>query len=122
MNDPSPIRTRVITFDRTLDVANAPDLRDALAATAGAAAAHVVLDLRGVDFADSTGLSVLLNAARRNTASGRHLVVVCGPGPVMRLLELTALTQTLNVVATVDDAHGLIGRAAAGPFRSHPVG
>ena len=112
-----PIETRVIAFDRALDLAGAPELREALKSAAGPPPAHVIIDLRGADFADSAGLSVLLNAARRSSVSGRHLVVVCAPGPVLRLLELTALAQTLNVVATLDAAHGVIARAAAGPFR-----
>lgn len=120
MNDADLTRTRVIALDRALDLAGAPELREALKSAAGPPPVHVIIDLRGADFADSAGLSVLLNAARRSIASGRHLVVVCSPGPVLRLLELTALTQTLNVVATMDAAHGVIERAAAGPFRPPP--
>jgi anti-anti-sigma factor len=107
----------VIAFGRALDLAGAPELREALKSAAGPPPAHVILDLRGADFADSAGLSVLLNASRRSIASARHLVVVCSPGPVLRLLEMTALTQTLNVVATIEAAQDVIERAAAGPFR-----
>lgn len=106
---------RVVTLTGPLDIAGGPALTSALAEVD--IDAHLVVDLREVGFADSTGLSILLNAARRRVANGRHFVVACRPGPVLRLLELTALTQTLNVVDSVDAARAVIDRAVMGPFR-----
>jgi anti-anti-sigma factor len=50
----------------------------------------VVIDLRGVDFLDSSGLRSLL--ALRNDAKRNHhqLVLVPGPPPVRRVFHLTA--------------------------------
>jgi anti-sigma B factor antagonist len=122
MTDAGLPPTRVIAFAKALDIEGAPELKAALEQDAGAPRSHLVLDLRDAGFADSTGLSILLNAARRSAAAGCHLVVVCEPGPVLRLLELTALTQTLNVVDSLDAAHAVIERAAAGPFRRPSAG
>lgn len=122
MTDAGLPPTRVIAFAEALDIEGAPGLKAALEQDAGAPRSHLVLDLRDAGFADSTGLSLLLNAARRRAAAGCHLVVVCEPGPVLRLLELTALTQTLNVVDSLDAAHAVIERAAAGPFRRPSAG
>jgi len=63
----------------------------------------VIVDLRGVDFVDSAGLHILLNAKRRLTRRGRALSVVCKPGPVRRVFELAKLVETLDVVSELPD-------------------
>ncbi|UTI63313.1 STAS domain-containing protein [Paraconexibacter antarcticus] len=108
---------RVVTATGPLDIAGGPRLKSSLAQDPTEADTHLIVDLREVEFADSTGLSILLNAARRRVAGGRHFVVVCRSGPVLRLLELTALTQTLRVVGSVEEARKLIQQAVGGPYR-----
>jgi anti-anti-sigma factor len=61
----------------------------------------LVLDLSKLDFIDSTGLEVLLRAARRAHDSGRRLIVARPSRYVRRLLEMTAIDQTLDVVEDV---------------------
>ena len=56
------------------------------------------IDLRALQFIDSAGLHVLLNSQRRLTRQGRRLQVICADGPVLRSIQLTRLTETLNVV------------------------
>lgn len=63
----------------------------------------VVVDLRATEFMDSSGLSMLLGVHRRLTQRGRGLTVVCGPGPVRRVIELSRLTETLGVVPSLDE-------------------
>jgi anti-sigma B factor antagonist len=58
---------------------------------------EVIVDLSQTTFLDSVGLHVLLNAARRLTRRSRRLRVLCGPGPVRRVIELARLGETLNV-------------------------
>ena len=61
----------------------------------------LVLDLSKLDFIDSTGLEVLLRAARRAHDSGRRLIVARPSRYVRRLLEMTAIDQSLDVVEDV---------------------
>jgi anti-anti-sigma factor len=61
----------------------------------------LVIDLSELDFIDSTGLEVLLRAARRAEDSGRRLIVAKPSRYVRRLLELTAIDQSLDVVEDV---------------------
>jgi anti-anti-sigma factor len=61
----------------------------------------LVLDLSQLDFIDSTGLEVVLRAARRAHDSGRRLIVARPSRYVRRLLELTAIDQSLDVVEDV---------------------
>lgn len=61
----------------------------------------VVLDLSALDFIDSTGLEVILRAARRAEDNGGRLVVQRPSSYVKRLLEMTAIDQSLDVVEDV---------------------
>ena len=70
---------------------------------------HVVLDLSGVAFMDSSGLGVLLNAHRRMTRARRKLHLVVPDGPVRRLLRQTDLDTTFSVHARRKDAERALG-------------
>jgi anti-sigma B factor antagonist len=51
---------------------------------------RIVVDLRGVEFMDSTGLRLLIGLQRAAQREGRALSLVPGPRPVQRIFELTA--------------------------------
>ncbi len=50
---------------------------------------HVVVDLRDVEFIDSTGLRTLLSVRNGAMRERRRLLVVPGPPRVQRIFELT---------------------------------
>ena len=56
----------------------------------------VVLDLTKVEFFDSTGLQILLDADIRAAANGHALVVAPGDGEVARVFELTQVADRLT--------------------------
>jgi anti-sigma B factor antagonist len=64
---------------------------------------QLIVDLRGVDFIDSTGIGVLIRAHQRAEASGRRFAVVRGGGQVQRVLSLTGLADRLSVADTEVD-------------------
>jgi anti-anti-sigma factor len=57
------------------------------------------LDLRGLEYVDSTGLSAIIEANKRSEAEiGRRArLLITEDGPVRRMLELTLLHLTLDV-------------------------
>ena len=57
----------------------------------------LVLDLRGVGFIDSTGLSLLLNADARARRQRRRVTIVSGTGSARRIMRTVALDQILDV-------------------------
>lgn len=63
-----------------------------------AAEKRVVLDLRRLQFVDSTGLHALLRADRRLSEAGGQLTLVRGPRAVERLFALTGLDTRLHIV------------------------
>jgi len=75
--------------------------REAIEQAESAQAALLVLDLSALDFLDSTGLEVILRAARRAHDTGRRLIVQKPSRYVKRLLELTAIDQSLDIVDDV---------------------
>jgi anti-sigma B factor antagonist len=111
-----------------VDVLTAPKLAGALVRILHTARGDVVVDLNDTLFIDSAGLHVLLNVQRRLTRRGRKLQVICGSGPVRRVIELARLVDTLNVVdeqrRRSQGAHGAIQAqlpARGGPS-AHPPG
>ena len=58
----------------------------------------LVIDLKGLSFIDSTGLSVLLAAAERARGQGRRLVVVRPPLPALRVFTLTRVDAGMECI------------------------
>lgn len=80
-----------------LDIASAPQLRAQLDHIVRREEGDVVVDLRELQFIDSTGLAVLLNAVRRLTRAGRRFELQCPPGPVRASIERARLGSTLGL-------------------------
>ena len=91
----------VVELRGELDLSGTDRLQQALEQAEDPPAGLLVLDLSKLDFIDSTGLEVVLRAARRASDSGRRLVVARPSSYVRRLLELTAIDQSLDVVEDV---------------------
>ncbi|GHF65492.1 anti-anti-sigma factor [Amycolatopsis bartoniae] len=93
-------RDRVrVTVTGEVDAATAPRLRDALvAARTGTGLKSLVVDLSGVGFLDSCGLTVLAEAHEACEAAGQRLEVVCATDAVRRPLFVTGLDDVLTVV------------------------
>ena len=63
----------------------------------------LVIDLRGLSFIDSTGLSVLLAAAERARSQDRRLIVVRPPLPALRVFILTRVDAGMECIDDPDD-------------------
>ena len=57
-----------------------------------------MIDLSQVTFMDSSGLRVLLTAHRRAEEAGRGFALVKGGDTVSRLLEVTGLSERLELL------------------------
>ncbi len=91
---------RVVRLEGSCDLATAPKLRQALHSLAGADVTEVFLDVRELQFIDSTGLGVVLGAMRRLRETGGTLRIAGAQGIVRRVLEITDLDK---VIPLVDD-------------------
>jgi len=93
----------VIGVTGELDLASSPALEHELERGAAAQAGLVIVDLRNLEFMDSTGLSVLVRAHQRATENGQRFGVVKGPQQVQRLLSLTGVADRLNLADSADE-------------------
>ena len=87
-----------------IDMATAPRFRQRLLAVISAGAQNVVIDLSGVDFIDSTGLGVLMGAAKRVRSAGGDIRLVTAGSRLAELIELTRLDRVLDVFDSVSEA------------------
>ena len=78
-----------------LDLLGAPRLRSAIAARLEAGATSVVVDLTGVEFIDSVGLSLLLTTRERCRALGGSFEVVGAGENALRLFETAGVHSLL---------------------------
>ncbi|MBV8217254.1 MAG: STAS domain-containing protein [Solirubrobacterales bacterium] len=88
----------VLAATGELDLRTSPELEDRLTQAFDRGAELVILDLRGIEFMDSTGLRVLLSAHQRAHESGRRFALVRGADQVERVLTLTGVRDLLTVV------------------------
>ncbi|MGN6474677.1 MAG: anti-sigma factor antagonist [Mycobacteriales bacterium] len=88
-----------------IDLVNAAKLREVLIdVLASTPSTHLVVDLAGVGFIDSTGIGVIVGAHKRLTASDGRLSVVVATSAVRKVLQTTGLLKAWRVTATVKDA------------------
>ena len=103
--DATPERVRVALAGE-LDIATGSRLEDELARVERDEPPILVIDLRGLEFMDSTGLRILLAAATRASDAGRRFVLVRGNQWIQRVLGVTGLDQRLEIVDHPDAADG----------------
>jgi anti-sigma B factor antagonist len=88
-----------VALSGDLDVASAAQVEERLVALdEPGAPCDLVIDLSGLSFIDSTGLSLLINTDSRVRRAGRHVTIVSGKGAPRRLLQTTGLVKRLDVV------------------------
>jgi anti-sigma B factor antagonist len=81
-----------------LDIASAPQVEDALAEVEASNPPLLVIDLRKLEFMDSTGLRTVVSADARARGQGRRLAIVRGPEPVDRIFSVTRLDERLQMI------------------------
>jgi anti-sigma B factor antagonist len=87
----------LVLVEGEIDIATAPRLLSALNQSVAEALNSVVIDLTKVGFMDSTGLALLINAHRRLNRRQKGFAVVCPPGPMLRVFEVTDMIDMLCV-------------------------
>ncbi|MYW05944.1 STAS domain-containing protein [Streptomyces sp. SID3343] len=89
-----------------LDIATAPRLRAQALALIEQGHRHLILDLGGVTFCDSSGFNALVGIFRCAKTADGTLVLAAVPDRLERLLDLTGLSTLLPAHPTA--AHALV--------------
>lgn len=94
----------ILTVAGDVDVYSAPRLREYLDRSIVARRVHIVVDLEGVTFMDSTGLGVLVDRLKLARLHKGSLRVVCTVRRILRLFDITGLNDVLPRFETVEEA------------------
>src|SRR3954466_15201239 len=86
-----------LTLSGELDMATAASLELQLQQAEATRPPVLVLDLSELRFMGVSGLRSILDAARRARRDGRHFVVTNPVPQILRLFELTAIDQSLEL-------------------------
>lgn len=86
-----------------LDLMSSPMLEQALESAYASNPELIVVDLRGLEFMDSTGLHRLVAAQQHAAQSGQRFGVVRGGEQVQRLFDLTGIAELLTIVDTPEE-------------------
>jgi anti-sigma B factor antagonist len=102
-----------------LDIATAPELERTLR-EAQSRARLVVLDLRGLSFADSSGLHAVVDASTRAREAGGRLVLLRAPPDVDRTFEMIRSCDEL-VFGDIDPIEPPVRAAQRSPVSLSPL-
>ena len=97
-------RWRVISVSGNLDFPATPVLRGLFADLVDSGHSHLLVDLGGIGFIDSSGLGVLIGAQRRVQGLGGELRVVASRPAIAGLFRVTGLSAAIAVYQTMTDA------------------
>ena len=95
--------TEFIAVSGELDLASGPALESELDKVTAGDTKRVVLDLRELEFMDSTGLSIIVRAHQRLAEAGCELSLVRGSTQVQRLLDLTGVAERVRLVGAPEE-------------------
>lgn len=91
----------VLTVGGEVDLATAPAFRERLVELIAAGEHHVVVDLSGTDFLDSTGLGAIVTALKRIRAHDGDLRLVITSDRIRKVFEITSLDRVLRIYDSV---------------------
>jgi len=103
--------THLIAVKGEVHVSTAPEFSERLNDAIAKGKTGVVIDMTDVEFIDSTGLSVLLNALRRVTRQQGALALAVSNPTVLRLFEITRLDSTFDIAPSREEAVDRVRRS-----------
>jgi len=105
----------VVAAPGEVDLTNAEGLRDALLSALNSGALGLVVDMTATTFIDSAGVTALVRASRRASATEATVRLAVTAAPVLRVLNLVGIDQLLDVHPSVSDAVASLPASCAEP-------
>jgi anti-sigma B factor antagonist len=97
-------QTAVIRLPGEIDLTISDATREALLEVLNQGPATLIVDLSQTTFCDSAGISALVRATRRASASNIELRIVAVAAPVLRVFSLVGIDRLIEVYPSVTDA------------------
>ena len=115
----------VVAVGGEIDVYTAPKLRERLVELINSGHYHLIINLEGVDFLDSTGLGVLVGRAQAGPRPrGHRCVLVCTQERLLKIFRITGLAKVFPIYDSVEAAArpDAVAVTLAPGLRAHPRG
>jgi anti-sigma B factor antagonist len=96
----------IISVAGEIDAATSPALRERLLDQASKDNPTIVIDLTAVSFLDSTALGTLVSVRQRCLELGGEVRLVINDPPIIKVFEITGLTEAFPISSTLDQAVG----------------
>jgi anti-sigma B factor antagonist len=87
----------ILSITGEVDVANSPELREALYSLIDQGITNVIVDASGMDFIDSSGLGVLVSALKHIRERSGDLIVRSLQPATTRVFEVTGLMKVFTI-------------------------
>jgi anti-sigma B factor antagonist len=87
---------------------NAPDLKSQFVVIHGQGERNIILDLSGVNYCDSSGLSAILVGNRFCKSVNGSFILSGVRDTVMKIISISQLDKVLVITPTVDEAVDLV--------------
>lgn len=97
--------TGLVVLVGEVDVANAPEVREAALGLMAKGARRFVADLSGITYMDSSGLGTLVGLLKRLREWGGKMAIAGAQPQVKRLFDITGLDE---IFVMCDDAAGAL--------------
>lgn len=95
LHDEAEANRHTLVLSGELDLASSPALEQAIEQLCGDGAEEVVIDLRGLQFIDSTGIRTILRSKDLCGSRECEFALIRGSAGTQRLFELTGLDEKL---------------------------
>jgi len=96
--------TAIVTLTGEMDMYTSPQAKEAMLDLLAQGYYHLVVNLQGTEYLDSTALGVLVGALKRVREQGGDLRLVAPTPRIRRLLEITRLINVFPIDATEQEA------------------
>lgn len=90
--------------EQQINSVNAPQLKSELVFFHNEGVQHMILDLKDIEYVDSSGLSAILTGHRLWRDSGLFVLSNASHPAVQRLIEISKLDKILVIIPTLDEA------------------
>ena len=94
----------VVSVGGEIDVYTAPKLRDKITELVADGRYHIVIDMEGVEFLDSTGLGVLVGGLKKVRAHDGSLELVCTQDRLLKIFRITGLAKVFAIHDSAESA------------------
>jgi anti-sigma B factor antagonist len=96
----------IVAVGGEIDVYTAPRLRDKITELVADGVYHLIIDMEGVEFLDSTGLGVLVGGLKKVRAHDGSLQLICTQERLLKIFRITGLAKVFMI-------HDSVAAAAA---------